>query len=97
MAKRGSEQKAIFKDDSTANSSSARFRGLLVNSLKSIQNARADGEVVEAGGGAGGEVAAFDVDFDGQIGERFDPEAAGAAVDHILADRATAVFSNQPS
>lgn len=61
-----------------------------VNSLKPIKHARADDEVVEAGGGAGGEVTAFDVDFDGQIGERLDAEAAGAAMDDVLADSVVA-------
>ena len=55
---RGNEQKSIFKDNSTANSSSARFCGLLVNPLEPIQHAWADDGVIEAGCRAGGEVTA---------------------------------------
>ena len=52
--------------------------------LKPIQDSRADDEIVEACGRTSSKVAAFDIDFNSEIGNRLDADAAGAAVNEAV-------------
>lgn len=56
--------------------------------LKSEQNSGTDDKVIKPGGRAGGEVAAFDVHFDGQIRDRFDADASSPAVNKVVTGEA---------
>src|SRR5882724_11491480 len=61
--------------------------------LKPIQDPRADDEIVEACGRTSRKVAAFDIDFNSEIGQRLDAKTAGTTVNKVVAGDSVAAES----